>query len=187
MLSALAASDPIDKAWSKATGEKPMSWLSNWIVRSELLFFFLHFVDSHAYAIAGPKVRDHMIDEIVPASIRGLIKSSFDGSHVKQGYDVKAWERRAMTETIEHFNDSTDRYASCKKWYSETPGDLVHKDTVVGIMAVIINETAFDNHLIAEKSNWILRQLVCIAALEVLAKSGLKQQVEEICKYILSG
>lgn len=175
MIWALAANKSISDAWSRVTGENPIPWKSDFIVRSEMLWFFLHMMDRYAFEIGGPEVRATLQDEIVENAIQGLLESSFDSSQAKKGVDVKEWKTRMTSEALEEFNEAGLDYSSCKTLGVEGKGDFAREETVLGKLAARIN------HLVGQEFNIELRLLIWATAVESLAKSGLKEQVKKAC------
>ena len=97
----LLATKPINDGWTSLTGEDPMSWKSNLVVRAEILWFFLHMMDRYAYSIGGPEVRATLQDAIVEHAIQAVLIASFDTSHAKKGFDSKEWLMiKPSTQTI---------------------------------------------------------------------------------------
>jgi hypothetical protein len=175
MIWSLAASKAIRDAWADVIGENPMPWKSDFIVRSEMLWFFLHMMERYAFDI-GPEARATLQDRIVPAAIQRLISTSFDKSNVQKGFDTKEWETRMANEGLEEFNEAEIDYSSCKTLGVEGKGDFAREETVLGKLAARIN------NLIGQGYNIDLRLLIWMTAVEFLAKSGIKEQVEELIK-----
>lgn len=175
MIRALAANKSISDAWSRVTGENPIPWKSDFIVRSEMLWFFLHMMARYALDVS-PGARATLQDELVPATIQRLITTSFDGSHVKKGFDTEGWKARMASEALEEFNEAEFDYSSCKTLGVEGKGDFAREETVLGKLAARINR------LVGQEFNIELRLLIWATAVESLAKSGLKGQVQEACR-----
>jgi hypothetical protein len=152
-----------------------MSVKSNFIVRSEMLWFFLHMMDRWAFAIGGPEVRATLQDAIVEDSIRELLATSFDGSHVKQGIDVEGWKTRMVNDLLEEFNDAGLDYGLCTALVTERKADFSREESILGKLGARICRLAGQ-----EPFNLNLRLLIWATAAEFLAKSGLKKQVEEL-------
>lgn len=172
---ALLSTEPINDAWASLTGEDPMPVESNFIVRLEMLFFFLHMMDRYAFAIGGPEVRDTLQDEIVENTIQGVLIASFKPSHVKKGFDVEEWQTRMTSEALEDFNEAGLDYGSCTGLGLEGKADFLREETILGKLAARINR------LTGQEFNTNLRLLIWATAVESLAKSGLKDQVEKAC------
>ena len=151
-----------------------MSVKSNFIVRSEMLWFFLHMMDRWAFAIGGPEVRATLQDAIVEDAIRELLATSFDGSHVKKGFDVEGWETRMVNDLLEEFNDAALDYGSCTALVTERKADFSREESILGKLGARICRLAGQDPF-----NLNLRLLIWATAAEFLAKSGLKKQVEE--------
>ena len=173
---ALLASKPVSDSLASVAGEEPMPWISNFIVRSEMLWFFLHMMDRYAFEIGGPEVRATFQDEIVENAIQGLLDSSFDSSQAKKGFDVKEWKTRMTNEALEEFNEAGLDYSSCKTLGVEGKADFAREDTILGKLAARINR------LVGQELNIELRLLIWATAVESLAKSGLKEQVQKTCR-----
>lgn len=172
---ALLSTKPINDAWTSLTGENPMSMQSNFVVRSEMLWFFLHMMDRYAFAIGGPEVRAALQDAIVESAIRELVATSFDSSHVKKGFDVEGWKSRMVSDALEDFNDAGLDYSSCTALVTESKADFSREESILGKLGVRICRFTEQN-----PSNLNLRLLIWATAAEFLAKSGLKQQLEEL-------
>jgi hypothetical protein len=175
MIWSLAASKAIRDTWADVIGEDPMPWKSNFIVRSEMLWFFLHMMARYAFDVS-PEARATLQDELVPTTIQRFIRTSFDSSQVKKGFDTKGWEIRMANEALEELNEAEMDYTSCRKLGVENEGGFTDEETVLGKLAARIN------NLIGQGYNIDLRLLIWMTAVESLAKSGLKEQVEEVIK-----
>lgn len=173
--SALAASELVKDYWSNLTGEDPMPWKSNLVVRSEMLWFFLHMMDRYAFEIGGPRVTDTLQDAIVEDAIQGLLVVSFDSSHVKKGFNAKGWQTRMASEALEEFNEANLDYGACKSLGVEGHGDFAREETVLGKLAARINR------LVEQEYSLRFRLLIWTIAGESLAKSELKRQVQLTC------
>lgn len=171
---ALVSTKPINEAWASVTGEDPMSAKSNFIVRSEMLWFFLHMMDRYAFAIGGPEVRATLQDAIVESAIRGMLASSFDTTPAEKGFDSKEWLNRMASGGIEEFNEAQLDYSSCTTLGVEGTGDFAREETILGKLAARIDQ------LIGQELNIELRLVIWATAAEFLAKSGLEKQVEEL-------
>jgi hypothetical protein len=174
----LLAAQPINDAWASLTGEDPMSVKSNSIVRSEVLWFFLHMMDRYAFSIGGPEVRATLQDAIVENAIQDVLIASFDTSHAKKGFDTKEWLSRMATSALEEFNEAGLDYSSCKTLGVEGKGDFAREGTILGKLAARIN------HLVGQGYNIQLRLLIWATAVESLSKSRLKEQVEKTCNIL---
>ena len=138
MLSALVTSKSIGDAWTSVTMENHMPWKSNFIVRSEILWFFLHMMARYAFDVS-PEARATLQDKLVPATIQRFITTSFDSSNVKKGFNTKGWETRMANEALEEFNEAEMDYSSCKTLGMEGKGDFAREETVLGKLAARIN------------------------------------------------
>ena len=152
-----------------------MSVQSNFIIRSEMLWFFLHMMDRYVFAISGPEVRATLQDAIVEDTIRDLLATSFDGSHVKKGFDVEGWKTRMVNDLLEEFNDAGLDYSSCTALVTENKADFIREESILGKLGARICRLAGQDPF-----NLNLRLLIWATAAEFLAKSGLKQQIEEL-------
>ena len=171
---ALLSSKSINDAWASVTGEDPIPWKSNFIVRSEMLWFFLYMMDLYAFDIGGPEVRATLQDEIVENAIQALLAASFDSSQAKKGFGVKEWETSMASAALEEFNEAQLDYSSCKRLGVEHVGDFAREETILGKLAARINR------LVGQEYNIELRHLIYATVVESLAKSGLKEQVEKL-------
>lgn len=172
---ALLSTKPINDAWASLTGENPMSEKSNFIVRSEMLWFFLHIMDRYAFAIGGPDVRDTLQDAIVESAIRGMLASSFDTTHAMKGFDSSEWLNRMVSSGLEEFNEAMLDYSSCTTLRIESTGDFACEQTILGKLGARICRFAGQNPF-----NPTLRVLLWGTAVEFLTMSRLEKQVEEI-------
>ena len=171
---AFLSSKSISDAWASVTDENPMSWKSNFIVRSEMLWFFLHMMDRYAFEIGGPEIRAAFQDAIAENAIQGLLAASFDSSQVKKGFDVKEWQTRMASDALGEFNEAGLDYSSCKTLGVEGKGDFAREDTSLGKLAARING------LVGQGYNIELRLLIWATAAESLAKSGIREQVRKL-------
>lgn len=163
---ALVASKSISDAWPEFTGEDPMPWKSNFMVRREMLWFFLHMMARYAFEIS-PEARATLQDELVPATIQRLITTSFDRSHVKKGVNVKALDAKMANDTLEEFNEAEFDYSSCKILGVEGEGDFTREETVLGKLDARINPECHPG----------LMLLIQTTVVESLVKSRLKEQI----------
>lgn len=173
MMCALAANKSISDAWPTVTEEAPIPWKSDFIIRTEMLWFFLHMMTRYAFEVS-PKARATLQDELVPATIQRLIITSFDRSHVKKGVDVKALDAGMVDEALEQFNEAEMDYSSCKRLGVEGEGDFLREETVLGKLA------ARTGNLTGQGASVELRLLIWATAVESLGKSGLKEQVRKL-------
>jgi len=150
-----------------------MSMKSNFIVRSEVLWFFLHMMDRYAFQTGGPEVRDALQDAIVENAIHGMLTASFDTTHVDKGFDSKEWLDRMADSLLEEFNEAGLDYSSCRTLGVEGEADFVREETILGRLGARIER------LTGQEFNLELRLLIWATALEGLGKSGLKEQVEK--------
>jgi hypothetical protein len=172
---ALLSTKPINDTWASLTGENPMSVQSNFVVRSEMLWFFLHMMDRYALAIGGPEVRATLQDAIVEHAIRELVTTSFNSSHVKKGFDVEGWKGRMVSDALEDFNEAGLDYRSCTALVTENKADFSREESILGKLGARICRFTEQN-----PSNLNLRLLIWANAAEFLAKSKLKQQIEKL-------
>lgn len=152
-----------------------MSVKSNFVVRSEMLWFFLHMMDRYAFAIGGPEVRATLQDAIVESAIRELLATSFDSSRVKKGFDVEGWETRMVSDLLEEFNEAGLDYSSCTALVTESKVDSCREESILGKLGARICRLIGQHPF-----NLELRLLLWGTAAEFLVKSGLKQQLEEL-------
>ena len=174
----LLATKPINDAWANLTGEDPMSWKSNLVVRAEILWFFLHMMDRYAYSIGGSEVRATLQDAIVENAIQAVLIVSFDTSHAKKGFDSNEWLSRMTSSALEEFNEAGLDYGSCKTLGVEGKGDFLREETTLGKLAARINNLTGQGYSIE------LRLLIWATVVESLGKSELKKQVEKACKIL---
>ena len=174
-ISSLAASKSVSDEWTEVTGEDSISWKSNFAVRLEMLYFFLHMMARYAFEIS-PEARATLQDELVPTAIQRLITTSFDRSHVKKGVNVKALDAKMANDALEEFNEAEFDYSSCKTLAGEGKGDseltprFVREETILGKLDARINPERHPG----------LMLLIQTTAVEFLGKSGLKEQVRKL-------
>ena len=173
--SALLSTKPINDAWASLTDEDPMSWKSNFIVRSEMLWFFLLMMERYALAMGGPEVRATLQDAIVENAIQAVLIAAFDTTHVKKGFDAKEWLNRMAIDALEAYNEAASDYDSCTSLVDELP-DLSGKRTILGKLGARIGRQ------VEQQYNPNLLLLISTAAADGLVKSELKKQVEKACK-----
>jgi hypothetical protein len=176
----LLATEPINKAWGGLTGENPISAKSNFSVRLEMLWFFLHVVNRFAFGIGGPGARATIQDAIATTVMTDAITSSFDISQANKGFDAEKWQRNMITDVIEGLNEAEAAYGSCKEVYGESSGvgAWLSDDSVVGRLAGRIAETA------GQSDNVDLKLLIAKTAVEALSKSGLTDRVAKACEVV---
>jgi hypothetical protein len=172
---AVLGSKAISDAWTELAHERPPEQV-DFAIRAEMLHFLLHMVNRYSFDAGGPQARATIQDSIVVKAIRTLITTSFDSSGVKPGFDTKAWEARFVNDLLEDYNDAEMDYSQCKKLGVEGRGDFAREDTILGKLAARINRLGDFGYSIE------LRLAVWATALECLAKSGIKEKVEEICR-----
>ncbi|HEX75897.1 MAG TPA: hypothetical protein G4O12_04850 [Dehalococcoidia bacterium] len=173
----LKSTGPINDAWPELTGEVPMSVKSNFIVRSEILWFFLHMMDRYSFAFGGPTVRDILQDAIVKNAIETMLTASFHAGQLdKKGFDE--WIGRISSNAVEEFNDAQIDYSSCKTLGIENRGDFLNEETIIGRLAARIE------HLTGQNYNLHLRLLIWLTITESLVKSELKKLVEKACRIV---
>ena len=175
--SALLSTKPINDAWASLTDEGPMSIESNFIVRSEMLWFFLHMMDRFAFEIGGPEVRATLLDTVVENAIQGILTASFDSSHAKKGFDSEEWLSRMASDMLEDYNEAASDYGSCTSLVDELP-DPSGKRTIIGKLGARIGRQ------VDQQYNMNLLILISMTAADALVKSQLKKQVEEACSIL---
>lgn len=173
----LLATKPINDAWSSITGECPISWKSNLVVRSEMLWFFLLMMERYALEMGSQEARATLQDAIVENAIQAVLIAAFDTTHVKKGFDVKKWQTDMASSALEEFNEAATDYDSVKVLVDESP-DLAGKRTILGRLSVRIARQVEQQH------NPTFLILISTAAAEGLVKSELKKQVEKACKIL---
>lgn len=176
----LLATEPINEAWASVTGGNPMSVKSNFIVRMEMMYFFLHVVNRIAFDIGGPQAREYIQDGIATKVVEGAIKSSFDISQAQEGFDAQEWQERMIIGAVEGLNETELDYGSCIDLFAESPGpDTYLRDQyVVGKLAARIAQA------VGQENNPSLWLLVATTAVEALAKSGLTDQIKQVCSLL---
>ena len=176
----LLATEPINKAWAGLTGENPMSQKHNFVVRMEMLWFFLHLVNRYAFEAGGADARAAIQDAIATNVVTNAVTSSFDISQPKEGFDAEQWQRNMISDGIEGLNDAEADYGSCKEVYGESTGAaaLLSDESVVGRLGSRIAETT------GQAENADLQMFIGKTAIEALAKSGLVERVAKASKAV---
>jgi hypothetical protein len=174
----LLSTEPVNEAWGHLTGEAPMSTKSNFIVRMEMLWFFLHVVNRMAFHIGGPQVRAIIQDAIATKVVAGVIASSFDISQAQEGFDAHQWQQKMISDAIEGLNEAESDYGSCTALFAEPPGPATYlsEQYVVGKLGGRIARA------VGQENNPTLWLLVSTTAVEALAKSGFTDQVKNACR-----
>lgn len=175
--SALLSTKPINDAWASVTGEDQMSMESNFVVRSEMLWFFLLMMERYALGIGDPEARDALQDAIVGGAIQGILTASFDTSHAKKGFDSKGWLNRMTSDMLEDYNEAASDYDSCASLVDELP-DPSGKRTILGKLGARIARQ------VDQQYNMNLLILISMTTADALVKSELKKQVEEACSIL---
>lgn len=179
----LLSTAPINEAWARLTGEEPMSWKSNVLVRMEMLWFFLHMMNRFALDAEGEEARATLQYAITENAIQGVIIESFDVSHAEKGFDVEEWRARTLSATISSMNEADLQYGSCTELIG--PGktaltSMLREETIVGKLAGrIAGQVQWEGGGLRDME---LRTLIVKAAIDALSASGLKQQVENACR-----
>lgn len=176
----LLATEPINKAWAGLTGENPMSQTHNFVVRMEMLWFFLHLVNRYAFEAGGPDARAAIQDAIATNVVTNAVTSWLDISQPKVGFDAEQWERNMISGGIEGLNDAEADYGSCKEVYGESTGAaaLLSDESVVGRLGGRIADTT------GQPENADLRMFIGKTAIEALTKSGLVERVVKASKAV---
>ena len=168
----LAASRAINDAWASVTGEQRMSAKFDFIVRMEMVWFFLHVVNRTAFHIRGPQARALVQDAVAHGVVKKAVKLSFDIDVVRaqEGFDAERWATEGLNET------ELD-YSSCTELFGESSGPVAWLDdqSVVGRLGKRIAEAA------GHEQNQALRLLIAETATKALAVSGLVAQVDRAC------
>jgi len=151
-----------------------MSERSNFVVRTEMLWFFLHMLNRFAFDIGGPEFRAMLQDAIAVNAVKMMIETSFDPSGAKPGFDVEAWHGRMVTSGVQGMNEAEADYSCCTEVFAESGvGGFLREDSMIGRLAGRIAREVDQQH------NPDLRLLIGTTAVDALIKSGLKQQVEQ--------
>jgi hypothetical protein len=134
----------INAAWGDLTGEIPMSQESNFIVRSEMLLFFLHMMDRFSFVVGGADVRATLQDAIVQNAIETLLTTSFQPGSDKEGFEQ--WISDMSSAGLEDFNNAGIDYSSCRAVGIEKPGSFFMEDSIIGKLAArIVQKTGRGN------------------------------------------
>lgn len=171
----LLATEPVNEAWASVTGEDPMSLKSNFLVRMEMFWFFLHFVNRIAFEAGGAQARALIQDAIAVNVITAIITTSFDISGAEKGFDAEQWQQNMISDAIEELNEAELDYAPCADLFGESPGALVSDSSVIGRLGTRIAQA------IGQGDNYTLRLVISRAVVEALGKSGLMGQVTTVC------
>jgi hypothetical protein len=145
-----------------------------WKVDTEVLGFLLHFMSRRAYAKGGPDLRDAMQDEVVPIVIETLIKTTWNASNVKEGFDVAEWEKRVFGETLENINSIEFEYGQCSKVLPDTASGFLTDDSAAGKLAGNIVE-------IIEVDDFVTaRMMVCLSVTKELGEFGFSAAIDKV-------
>ena len=173
--SAFLSAGLVNDAWTRLTGEAP-TIKSDFIVRSEMLWFFLHVMDRYSFHTSGPEVRDILQDAIVENAIETMLTTSFDTTHAERGFDSEEWMSRMASNGLEEFNEAGLDYSSCTRSGMESSGDFFDREeTILGKLATRIGR------LTGQELNLDLRILIQETVLKCLAESKLKEQTKKAC------
>ena len=177
--SSLLATESISEKWAEVTSEDPMPTKSNWIVRTEMVFVFLHMMYRYAFEAGGPEFRDILQDSVSENAIREIVTLSFpETRNVEGNSDIEQWLYNIIDECITDLNQTDRDYTNCERLFSKRKraGTPFDEETILGKLAgMICNETD-------QAVNVPLRLLIWTSAFEALAKSGLKEQVQKVCE-----
>jgi len=177
----LLSTEPIDDAWASTTGEEPMSWKSNFVVRMEMLWFFLHLVNRLAFTAGGPQARAYVQEAIAENVVRRVITSSFDTHQAREGFDAKEWQRRVISDAVEGLNEAEVDYCSCTDLFADAragPEAIFREDTIAGRLAGRIARQ------VGQENNIGLRLTIETTAVKALTRSGLVDQVKKACSVL---
>lgn len=170
VISSLVASKSVSDEWDKVTDEEPMPWKSDFAVRLEMLYFFLHMMARYAFTVSQES-RNMLQDELVLKTVQRLIQTSFDKSHVKERVDVKELDAQMVNNVLEAYNEAEIDYSACKRLGIEDKVGSSSEETVLNkLVWRVSRSTDFEYTLNLEFLIWK-------AAVESLSKSRLKEQV----------
>lgn len=184
LAAALGSTQPINEVWVKATGEHPMSAYSDFTVRLELLWFFLHLVNRMAFTAGGPRAREFIQDAVAVNAIREMISVPFDASEVKSGFDVARWRRRMVSDATDGLNEAELDYASCKALTGAAASQAFDEGNLLGKLTARIRRRASEGHAVEDSLAGIMLWRVTIGrtVMAALAEFGLKDHVERACR-----
>ena len=160
--STLSCNKSISDAWVDIFSQLP-SDQSDFGIRAEMSFFFIHMTCMYAFEIGGPQFRANIQDQLVPSTFTRLIENSFNSSNVKPGFDQKRWVAKFTNEILGRYNEAESDYEDC-----------VNEKTILGKLAERINRDHAGEECLP------LRRHICAITAEALGKSGIKEQLEEI-------
>ena len=168
----VAGVQPIHDDWEEVTGE-PMSDRSDFIVRTEMVWFLLHMVARYAFKIGGPQARATIQDAIGASVVTSVVTFSFDTSDVQEGIDVEQMHRQMIGSCMTELNEAEAEYSSCKEVYGAST-----VPTTEGIIGRLASRIATST---GQEDNVVLRLLIGKTAVEALYKSGLDAAVAKAC------
>jgi hypothetical protein len=173
---ALVAAEPIYQAWTSLTGEDPISIKSHFVVRMELLWYVLHYVNRVAFTAAGPEARARVQDSIAVRAVNSMIASSFD-TKAAAGIDVERWRLEMMDGAVDSLNDAELEYGSCPDFVANLSAgeSVLDYETATGRLAGRIASE------VGQFGNVQLRLLVAQSAMKALGASGITERVKEAC------
>ena len=173
VISSLAASQSIADEWNEIASEDHISWQSNFALRLEMLYFFLHVIERYAFEISQ-EARDILQDKMVPRTIQRLIQTSFDRSDVKSGVNIKALDAKMLNSAVEEYNEAETDYSSCIRLGIEDKIGSTSEETLLNKLAWRICRS------MGVECTIDLEFLIWKATVDPLAKSRLKDQVRKL-------
>lgn len=183
VVTAVLAAEPINKAWADLSGERPMSQKSNFAVRSEFVWFFLHVVSRAAYDVGGAQARDKIQDAIARRVVELLIDESFNSSSVRPGFDAVAWRQRMIDDCLAAYSHEAEpEYGLIPHIVGSDLAENITAGSVVGRLCERITETV-------ERDDQTLRTAIARAAIDAMSSDAipglpLNRAVLEACNQL---
>ena len=135
----LSANLCMNSAWKGTTGHK-LTHEADFMIRREMLYFFLTMTDRYAFAIGGTKFRDTLMGKIAKPTIEGIIDFSFK---LKSIFESKAEQEAYLTgftdSLMEEYNQVEIDYGNRKL----SEGSPTIGDTPYELLSRRINEIPF--------------------------------------------
>lgn len=125
----------------RAHSTDQQSWASyNFLVRAEIMAFFLHMLSRHSFSFGGPSARAVLQDAVVGNTVRELVRGTWNTSQVREGFDAEEWLSRQDAMVLEIVNEAETDYSSCTKLVGEGAGTLLDETTFLGKLASRVSQ-----------------------------------------------
>ena len=105
---------------------------SKWKVKTELLGFFCHYLNRTAFDLVGDSFRGELQDAVVLPVIEAVVGGSWNTDSVtRKDFDVGAWKKRMVDESLQNVNEAEREYSQYDELYEQTSGKGVFRDNSV--------------------------------------------------------